>query len=352
VAGLTTHAVGGCGCSTGGTCLICVTVKTCPGVAIAGENVTVSFGGTIVGTATTNSLGECCIDVTSSGSGSYIVACVKTGYIGGNKTVTVACSGTTNVVLIDAPTSGGYSRFFHVYGCNSTHLQGATFIINGGTYTSDVNGLITYPIPPPGSYPVSLSWLPAFVTITATQVVNSGCSIVSGAFGDPTTMTVASGYVCPGYNPICGAVPWPITLYCTHPVGSTTLTWGGGNNWYGCGTWPTTVTTGSPTCTGTGSGNGCYSVTLESSGIFFALTTYFNALGTAVICNGWTHCADAPTLICTGSGEFGGGSFAATMSITCLTPGSSVFGVSGTLASGTGPVSITNAMTGGFVVTS
>lgn len=209
-------------CCCGGTCGVCVNVKTClSDASVASATVTLSRDGETIGTCTTDETGQCCFDVTSEGSGTYKATATKSGYTGSNKTFDVTCPGTTNVTLYAV--SGGGTVLQVKSECNGgVALGGAILDINGGTYVSDSSGNIHYTLPN-GSFPWTLSWSPRFVTQTGTasRVI---CGAITG-LSSPKTLAVASGYHCSGYLGFNG-IPLADTLYGTDSVyGGLTATW-------------------------------------------------------------------------------------------------------------------------------
>jgi len=219
---------GGCCCTGGGTpCLICVHAHSCPGANVSGATFTVKQGSTTIGTCTTDASGNCCVDVTSTGTGTYQVYISKTGYTGSNATISVTCPGTTNVDLLIANSGAETLRILSP--CGPSNLDGATLTINGGTYVSSGGGLISIVLPN-GSYPYTISYPPRFVDITGTAVV-AGCGITG--IGGNMTMSIASGYHC-GFGCI---QPLADTLFLTDSrYGPFTLTYNGTNlDWEGGG---------------------------------------------------------------------------------------------------------------------
>jgi len=270
----------GCNCTCGSSsCQICVTVTTCAGLTISGATVVISPSGTSTNTCTTNSSGQCCIDVTSPGSGSYNVSVSKAGYYGSNQNITVTCPGTTSVTLVMVLTSGtAYGRIW-VSGCNGAALQGATVTIGGGSYTTLSTGYTPYFALASGSNPWTSSY-PGLVNVTGTITV----TCTGGPYGASAFMnTAATGYACCGCN-----TPYPTTIYVSGPAGNFVCTWSGTDSVYiGCGpvTGSSGVTCSNLSC-GTGSSAYC-AIVISCTGhlsIYWVTTTcspntYFSSTG-------------------------------------------------------------------------
>lgn len=208
-------------CCCGTSCQLCVTVTNCSGTALSGATVTITQGGTTIGTCTTNGSGQCCVDVPSSGS--YVAAVTLSGYTGSNKVVSVTCPAGASATLVATPDANRH-RFFAQSPCDLAGIPGVVFTIDGGSYTTDASGFAYYAIPA-GTY----SW-------TATSP-HPGLNNASGSkvhFSCFTSnwgqlFTVATGYAC-----ICGC-KFPISksasLSLTDSIiGSVSLTWDAGTS--------------------------------------------------------------------------------------------------------------------------
>lgn len=125
------------------------------------------------------------------------------------------CGGGVNLTLkgCGAPTflPSGYVVTF------KNHTGGATL----GTLNVGAAGNVSGTIPLSGVTQVDIVCA-RFATVTV-NVVGGG---ISGGF----TLAPATGYHCPGGTNTC-AIPAPDNLFLTTPVGTVTLTWGGGGEW-------------------------------------------------------------------------------------------------------------------------
>lgn len=206
-----------------------MTVSSCLGGFVEGATVTVSQDGTTVGTCTTDAAGQCCVDVSSSGT--YNVRVEKASYYGSNRNVSVTCPGVTEVDLVMVATTAGWKPL--IKGCNGLPLEGATITVNDGTYVTDSTG---YPsvggiaLPSGGPFPYTIAKSPRFDDATgdATSFPGNPC------FYLPTEITLspANGYSC---SQLCCADPFANTLYITSPVGTIAVTNpGGAPSWQGC----------------------------------------------------------------------------------------------------------------------
>jgi hypothetical protein len=203
------------------SCKICITTKLCVDAVLSNVTVTVTQGGTTVGTGTSNASGVCCIDVPESGS--YVVTVTKTGYTGSNKLVNVTCPGTTAAVLTLQLIANQHR--FAVQGCGSSGVPGATVTINDGSYTTDSSGYVYFSAPI-ATYSYSVS-APRFTTKTGTVNIQfcTGSQVGSGP------LTPASGYHCS-----LSSCPYPLPDSVTltdSVIGTTTLSWVADRSWEG-----------------------------------------------------------------------------------------------------------------------
>ena len=266
-----------CTCGSISTCEICTTVTTCGGtVPVASALVTVSQGGSTVGTCTTNSSGYCCIAGLTAGT--YTVSVAKTGSNGSNTTVTITCPGTTNVSLICNPTLGPHADFY-VGGCNELALPGASVSITGpgggGSGTTDASGHAGPLALTNGTYTWNAS-APRFVSQTGTCTI-SGCT---GGCMISITLLPATGYVCFGSG--C-AYPYKTTMYLTLPVGSVTMTYSGGP-WNGSGSY--TGPACNSLCNPSGTGSVPYDVSYVPGSVYLTITMGANAYLTCFCTSG------------------------------------------------------------------
>lgn len=322
---------GGCGCCGGtSTCQICVTATSCGGTAVSGATVTVTQGVTTIGTCTTDASGNCCVDVTSTGSGTYNVAVSKTSHSGSNKNVSVTCPGTTNVALsIDAANTGTQ---FSVAGCNyPSPLPGATVTFNGGTYITASTGFTQYIPSPPGTYSWSIA-KSRFNTATGSTTVNSSC-----AYGLVSqTLTPATGYTCDGTR-LC-ADPILNTLAATCAVGSLTLTVTGSPIWIGCGYFSSSNV---DDCSGgVTTGNVPYSIEYTpGGGTDFSIFFFSNGIQTKYSGGTWSTCDTAITGACVGASR-NGPIHGTETSVNC--PASPPYTASGSVSGYTGLFAVFN----------
>lgn len=181
---------------------------------------TVKQGGSTLGTCSTDSSGNCCYDVSGTGSGTYVVEASETSRTGSAKTVSVTCDGTTNVTLYTASTSQDLT--LSANGCNSgAPIEGAEITINGGTYTTGASGGVNIALPS-GTYSYTIT-VPGGRWATYNGTVTSYVCSSGGSFG--ASMSPATGYRC-----FCGCTfPVSETLYLTDPVvGTITMTYDSG----------------------------------------------------------------------------------------------------------------------------
>jgi hypothetical protein len=199
-------------------------------------------GMTTIGTCTTDGSGRCCVCVSSTGTGTYTVSAAKTGYIGGNKTVSVTCGGTTTVNLTVTPDAGPYCELCFD-GCNLLTLPDdcGQIAINDGNYPS-TGGCFKIALPN-GTYGFTVSCGERFGTCSGTVTITD-CSCIT-TFSDCTTdangkiqLPAASDYICAQ----CWSCVYPIKRILNFTDGCTgvtgTATWGvagGLGMWYGGG---------------------------------------------------------------------------------------------------------------------
>jgi hypothetical protein len=204
-----------CCCGTA-SCQLCVTVTDCSGAALSGATVTITQGVTTIGTCTTNGSGQCCVNVSSSGS--YVATVTLSGYTGSNKTVSVTCPAGESVTLVATPNANRH-RFSATSPCDSAGIPGVIFTINGGSYTTDSSGFAYYAVPA-GTYAwTATSPYPGLSNASGTKV-HFNC--FTSNWGH--LFALASGWIC-----VCD---------CTRPidtseslsltdsvVGTCSLTW-------------------------------------------------------------------------------------------------------------------------------
>lgn len=222
---------GGCGCGTTG-CTIAVTALACDGTTVvSGATVTITQGATTICSGTTGGGGGFSCDVSATGAGSYTIEVSKSGWYGSTKTITITCPGTTGVAMAIDQTHGYRVQ---AIGCWSLGVQGVTFAINDGTYTTDSSGYTPYFALIPGSYPWTLSksrWVTQTGTVTAGSCSASGLPGASGV----TNLALAAGYECSTCP--TSADPTKDTLSLTTALGTITLTYCSSIiGWQGCGT--------------------------------------------------------------------------------------------------------------------
>lgn len=287
-----------CG-GSGPTCQIGIQVLVCAGTPISGVDITVKQGTTTIGTCTTGTL--CYVTVPSSGT--YTISGVKSGYVIGNKTVTVTCPGTTNVTLWGQFGVGGS---VNIKGCRSVVVPGATFTFDSGSYTSDTSGNIYFPLPGPGSYPWTISAGSRFASQTGTLTVSGSCT--SSGLLSTYTLSAATGYSCAtnatGSLTGCNAV-WPLAdpLTFTCAVGTVSLYRQGDGTYQGCGTFTTSNldTQNNPAlaCLGTTTtGDTGYLVYFAPNSSQITITVYRNLTSTTFTANAWTTCPTTPSFRC------------------------------------------------------
>lgn len=209
---------GGCCCGVTGPCTLCVHTQDCSSAIVSGATITVSQGGTTVGTCTTNSSGNCCVSIPSTGT--YHVDAVKSGLATASVNgISVVCPGTTNITVVLADTNS--SAFFSATLCGGNVPVGVNAIlhINGGSY----------PLPPPSNIPLTLPVGTHSFTVTGYRINTFSDSITitnpcAGPIKD-CALTVADGFAC---SPCGDKIPLLTTLQFTDSVyGSGTLTWNG-----------------------------------------------------------------------------------------------------------------------------
>ena len=322
--------IGEC-CCGGGSCVIAITVTGAGGCTVNGpvSGATITVTGPTGGTCTTDSLGQCVIDITAGGPGVYTICAAKTGSNGSCKTVTIGCPGLTPVSLLVYPTSStAGTATFNVKGCLSGVLPGATVTIGGGSYLTNSSG-VAGPIPVGnGTFPWTVSksrFDTASGSLTITSCSNSTQNV---------TLTPSSGYVC-----ACCVDPLPSTLFFTGPLGNVTLTWDG-TEYTGCGTFTGTLI--DHTCFTTATAAVAYLVLFNCSQLQYltkgttANPTVYNFSGCP---SPTTPCTTGVTSIgLTGTCSISGGEY------DCSLP----FSATGTVSGGTGLTAIFN---GGFAIT-
>jgi len=212
---------------------ICVYLWDACSTSMAGQTVKLSLGGSVIATATTDSLGHCCFTI--SAPGTYTISTT----VGGTTyTVTRTTSNPCNQAKVVICLSGALLCIVP-YGCNGIALLGTSLSFSAGT----VLGSSTYSGSPvcvcvAGGTSVTVTGTHSsgrFDSTSQTYIAPSSCE--SRTYG--LAMNVNSGYACfcvPGQS--CA---WPLkkTLHLTeNRYGSTTtLNYqddGHGNtDWYG-----------------------------------------------------------------------------------------------------------------------
>lgn len=227
----------GCACDCTSCGQICVTDQGCSFAALVGSTITVKLGSTVIGTCTTNSLGKCCVPITTAGT--YTVTSVPTGTTYAPKTATVAATCITNNVTINHCCGSVCGT---VYGCGVAYPGATVTLSNGLTAVTDASGNYCIPISAAGSYTATVTHLSGDHYIDTAASASMTCS----ANTLNIFMDVAAGYQC-SPNTCCAILPgppyptvtWPTTIYIDDGFGVITLT-GTFPGWDGCATRPAT----------------------------------------------------------------------------------------------------------------
>jgi hypothetical protein len=229
-----------CGCVEAPTCQLCTTATDfCTTKPVPGATVTVTQGGTTIGTCTTGADGKCCVDIPASGT--YTVACSEGHYEDPDAlTLGVICPGVTNAGFVLHPISGRYFITINLWGeqrvfdntlgtisCAVLPLgqpTGPTMTVDDGMgFSSSLDGSYgIIDVPGPGTYTASGIWLPRY-DVGSSEVVITEATCGNSQFAD-VTLPIEADYVC---TPFCR---WPIKpiLHVVDPLyGTFDLTWDG-----------------------------------------------------------------------------------------------------------------------------
>ncbi len=296
-----------CTCSSGSTCQITATVKSCTGTLLVGATVTVTQGATTTGTCSTDSSGVCSVTVPATGT--YNVAATMSGYGPFNQNVTVSsCPGTTTVTLALQAVADQSS--ITVRGCGSVVLPTATLTVGGGTYTANSSGVIYFTMPVGSGQSFSVSDTTGrFISQTGTTSLSS-CTGTASINGNTYTLSAASGYVC---NVITSCNPYPVstTLYISTPPVTLVAIYNqyGSSSWEVCGTFNTSYL-----CTGGPPPTSCN--TTYAAGVAACILNYLTATTLDIdvwaynfstyrcySASGWTTCPGTPVYACNGHTE-------------------------------------------------
>lgn len=144
------NSPGGCKCCC--PAQVCASVGNCDG-AVSGATITVTQGGTTIGTCTTSAGGSCCVNAGST-TGVVNVA-YSIGGFSGNQNVTIPTG--THCPNVDAAFSYVNKTCVYVFTC-SGYTAGATVTINGGSpQTTDSSGKACFTFTSPPTLPLTIS---------------------------------------------------------------------------------------------------------------------------------------------------------------------------------------------------
>lgn len=257
-----------CNCCVSSSNSICIhAVGTCDSNGpLIGATVTIKLSGTTVGTGTTDSAGNCCINITTVPA-TYNIQVSATNCTT-NSSNHSCVAGTNNFTIV----LSCYQLCVTTKdACSGATLTGSSVTITkGGTSysgTTDSSGKFCTP---PGIASGTWNWTaspPAgysYLGSTSGSVSVSGCTSVS------TSFPVVAGNVCVNGCHNCVGLTISSTLYLTDQYGTHTLTYDSGTNSWKC-CFITTYTVYAKDCTSS-SNNNCVSVSSGGAALFYELT--------------------------------------------------------------------------------